>query len=28
MNPSMLARIEEATSLGLLVAEDGLVLEV
>jgi ribonuclease BN (tRNA processing enzyme) len=28
MNPSMLARIEEATSLGLLVAEDGLALEV
>jgi ribonuclease BN (tRNA processing enzyme) len=28
MNPSMLARIEEATSVGLLVAEDGLVLEV
>jgi len=28
MNPSMLARTEEATSLGLLVAEDGLVLEV
>ncbi len=28
MNPSMLARIEEAKSLGLLVAEDGLTLEV
>ncbi|HKA70527.1 MAG TPA: MBL fold metallo-hydrolase [Xanthobacteraceae bacterium] len=28
MNPSMLARTEEATSLGLLVAEDGLVLEI
>jgi ribonuclease BN (tRNA processing enzyme) len=28
MNPSMLARIEEAKSLGLLVAEDGLALEV
>jgi ribonuclease BN (tRNA processing enzyme) len=28
MNPSMLARQEEATKLGLLVAEDGLVFEV
>jgi ribonuclease BN (tRNA processing enzyme) len=28
MNPSMLARIEEAKGLGLLVAEDGLTLEV
>jgi ribonuclease BN (tRNA processing enzyme) len=28
MNPSMLARIDEATSLGLLVAEDGLVTEL
>jgi ribonuclease BN (tRNA processing enzyme) len=28
MNPSMLARVEEATKLGLLVAEDGLVLEL
>jgi ribonuclease BN (tRNA processing enzyme) len=28
MNPSMLARIEEARSLGLLVAEDGLSLEI
>jgi|SRR5262245_46424021 len=28
MNPSMLARVNEATSLGLLVAEDGLVFEV
>src|SRR5262245_42396444 len=28
MNPSMLARQEEATKLGLLVAEDGLAFEV
>ena len=28
MNPSMLAHIDEATSLGLLVAEDGLAVEV
>jgi ribonuclease BN (tRNA processing enzyme) len=28
MNPSMLARIEEVKDLGLLVAEDGLALEV
>jgi len=28
MNPSMLARIEEATSLGLLVAKDGLAIEI
>src|SRR5262245_13930015 len=28
MNPSMLARMEEATSLGLLVAEDGFAIEI
>jgi ribonuclease BN (tRNA processing enzyme) len=28
MNPSMLARVDEATSLGLLVAEDGLAMEI
>jgi ribonuclease BN (tRNA processing enzyme) len=28
MNPSMLARIDEVTSLGVLVAKDGLVMDV
>ena len=28
MNPSMLAQVEEARSLGVLIAEDGLALEV
>ena len=28
MNPTMLARTEEARAQGLLVAEDGLVLEI
>jgi hypothetical protein len=28
MNPTMLARIDEARQAGVLVAEDGLVLDV
>jgi hypothetical protein len=28
MNPTMLAKIEEARSLGFLVAEDGLTFEI
>jgi hypothetical protein len=28
MNPSMLARVDEAKSVGVLIAEDGLALDV
>ena len=28
MNPSMLARLDEARAAGVLIAEDGLVIEI
>ena len=28
MNPSMLAKIEEARAAGLVIAEDGMVVEI